>query len=77
VYVRWVLDSLPADFLQGHQLCEMILNYVQQARLGDRYNVVHTSMSDGRIATTISRNGGDGADFCKIVTRWEEKNPSC
>lgn len=77
VYVRWVLDSLPADFLQHHKLREMILNYVQQARLGDRYNVVHTSMSDGRIATTISRNGGDNADFCKIVTRWEEKNPSC
>lgn len=77
VYARWVLDSIPADFLQSHRLSEMILNYVQQAHLGDTYDVAMTSMSEGRIATTISRHGGDGADFCKIVTRWEERKPEC
>ncbi len=77
VYARWVLDSIPAEFLQSHRLSEMILNYVQQAHLGDTYDVAMTSMSEGRIATTISRHGGDGADFCKIVTRWEERKPEC
>ena len=70
VYPRWLVDSFPIDFLRSHRLIEMTINYVQQARLGDRYDVSTVRAADGRLATTIARHNTND-DFCKITTRWE------
>lgn len=69
VYPRWLVDSVPVNFLHSHRLTEMVINYVQQARLGDKYDVTTVEAADGRLATTIARHGTD-EDFCKITTRW-------
>lgn len=70
-YLRWLLDSLPANFLQSHRLSEIVLNYVQQARLGDTYDVSSTVRSDGKLNTVIARHDS-GEEFCKILSRWSE-----
>lgn len=72
-YVRWLIDSIPADYLKSHQIRELILNYVLQARLGDRYAVSTIPMTDGRLNTTIKRADSD-EEFCKITTRWAERS---
>lgn len=68
-YVRWFLDSLPADFIHTHQLREVVINYVEQARLGDRYEVTTVEVGDGRLGTTIVRQGTQ-EEFCKIVAKF-------
>lgn len=71
-YVRWFIDSLPADFIHTHQLKEIVINYVEQARLGDHYEVTTVQMGDGRLGTTIVRQGA-GDEFCKIVADFGER----
>lgn len=71
-YVQWTLDNLPVDYLFGHTLKELMINFVTQAKLGDSYRIVHDETAPGTIETAI-RSAADGHDFCRLRTLWELK----
>ena len=72
-YVQWMLDSLPAEFVEQHTLKDLAINFVMQAKLGDAYRVVHDETAPDTIETAI-RLAADGHDFCRLRTVWKNVN---
>ena len=68
-YAKWLIDSYPIDFLQQHRLTELILNYTQQARLGERYHVFINNAKESEHLAAI-QDADTGAEICKLKANW-------
>lgn len=71
-YVKWLLDSYPAEFLETHQLAGIDLNFTQQARLGDRYAVFINKSNDSQHLAVIA-NTQNSDEFCKLRAFWSSR----
>lgn len=70
VYLRWLIDSYPIDFLQNNELKEIIINYTQQARLGDQYTVYTEQKAEHEYLSLIY-NPLTKSEICKIKACWQ------
>lgn len=69
-YVRWLIDSYPAEFLYTHELTELVINYTKQARLGNRYSVyINMEKEEQHLASIVDAVTGE--EFCKLKACWK------
>ena len=64
-YVRWVFDQLSYDFYNQHKVKEVIINYVNQLKPGDKYAVAMQETEPNNLNTTLYR--GDKQEVCKVM----------
>jgi acyl-ACP thioesterase len=69
-YIQWVLDSFPYDFAQAHKVIEIEVNFLQQAKLGDKYYIVTQDLGNGAYLSAAVRVG-DNKDLVHIQTIWK------
>jgi len=69
-YIQWVLDSFPHDFAQSHKIVEIEVNFLQQAKLGDRYYIVTQHLGD-EIYLSAALRVDDNKALVHIKTVWE------
>ena len=72
-YSRWLLDSYPIDFINSHDLKGLIINYTQQARIGDRY-AIYTHKETETEHCSLIYNTDTLKEICKLRTTWGRKN---
>ncbi len=68
-YIQWILDSFPPDFAMEHQVRDIEVNFLQQARLGDAYYIV-TEHRGGGVYLSAAIRESDHKDLVRIETRW-------
>jgi acyl-ACP thioesterase len=73
-YMLWILDSFPAEILENSSLRSFEINFMAEARLGDRI-AVSIQPFDGRYLCTINRDG-DGRVLCRARLVWGNTSTS-
>jgi acyl-ACP thioesterase len=64
-YVRWVVDQIPYNFYNTHDIKEVIINYVNQLKQGDKYCIAMQETTPQNFNTTLY--GEEGKEVCKVV----------
>ncbi|XP_020552181.1 palmitoyl-acyl carrier protein thioesterase, chloroplastic-like isoform X2 [Sesamum indicum] len=54
-YVRWMLESIPDEFLENHQLADLILEYRRECGIADVVQSLCEPQEDGLIKTGIQQ----------------------
>lgn len=78
-YIQWAFDSVSESFRTTHQIIGVTVNFIAQAKLGDRYVVFSEPISDNVFKTAIFSADGK-TEYCRLQTEWqpvEEPNPEC
>jgi acyl-ACP thioesterase len=68
-YIQWVLDSFPHDFAQSHKIIEIEVNFLQQAKLGDKYYITTQNIGDD-IYLSAAVRVEDNKALVNIRTVW-------
>ena len=70
-YIQWAFDAVEEDFRQTHRLTDITVNFISQAKLGDRYIVCSEPVSDNDFKTAILSDDGH-TTYCRLQTIWTE-----
>lgn len=68
-YIQWALDAMEEEFRQTHCLTDLTVNFIAQAKLGDRYKVLTEQISATEFRTSIV-SGDNPAEYCRIQSQW-------
>jgi len=68
-YIQWVLDSFPHNFAQSHKIVEIEVNFLQQAKLGDKYYIVTQNLEGGIYLSAVVR-ADDNKALVHVQTVW-------
>ena len=64
-YVRWVFNHFSYDFYNQHQVKEVVINYVNQLKPGDKYVIAMQETEPNNFYATLY--SGDKREVCKIM----------
>ncbi len=70
VYPTWILDALPADFLQTHELRELQIQYKSPAKMNNTISV-QTQIDSNKGIHSI-KSGDLSMEFARIHSVWQE-----
>ncbi len=69
-YIQWAFDAVNEEFRQTHRLKDVSVNFISQAKLGDRYVVCSEPVAENTFKTAIL--SADGlTTYCRLQTEWE------
>jgi acyl-ACP thioesterase len=71
-YVQWILDRFDFGFLQRHQLKEIEVNFLSQAKMGDQYVITTGRQSNTEFISSAVRYD-DHKELVRARTLWEKK----
>lgn len=71
-YLQFAIDELDIEYVTGHDLKEIKINYIHQAKAGDYYAVQHVEVEPGNFITGIFSKE-DARELCRLQTAWERK----
>jgi acyl-ACP thioesterase len=72
-YLEWVLDGLPLEFHQQHQLREAELNYMAEAVGGDEVRADRQQTGPFQFAHRIVLSGAEEKELLRARTVWEAR----
>ncbi len=67
-YLNWLLDSLPVEFHQAHDLKLIEVNYVEETRGGDVISVCSNESEPGNWSHALLRSSG--TEVCRARSEW-------
>jgi acyl-ACP thioesterase len=65
-YVRWIVDQFPYDFYKQHQIKEVVVNYTNQLKSGERYCIAFQETEPNIFNATLYNE--EKKEVCKILT---------
>ena len=68
-YIQWAFDTVGEEFRQTHRLTDVTVNFISQAKLGDRYIVCSEPLSETCFKTAIL-SADTQTTFCRLQTEW-------
>jgi len=68
-YMQWITDSFPLEIADRKELRTFEINYLSEARVGDRIYVSSMEDGGGRFYAVFREN--DGTELCRAKVSWE------
>lgn len=72
-YVERVLDDYGIDFMAGHELAELEVNYLKEGQAVDRVAVTTTQLTENEYLNCLVRES-DNADLCALKIGWRKRS---
>jgi acyl-ACP thioesterase len=69
-YIQWAFDSVRDDFRKSHKISSVVVNFIAQAKPGDRYRVCTEHLADENYKTAIFSEDMQ-TEFCRLQTEWK------
>ena len=69
-YIQWAFDSVCDDFRKSHKISSVVVNFIAQAKPGDRYRVCTEHLADENYKTAIFSEDMQ-TEFCRLQTEWQ------
>jgi len=69
-YVQWALDCIPFDFQKQHSLCEISVNFLSEARMGENYFI--ESYQNELTFTHLILSERENRKLAAVESRWKE-----
>ena len=64
-YVRWVVDQFPYDFYNQHQIKEVVINYSNQLKAGEKYCIAMEETTPRNFNATLFNE--EQKEVCKVL----------
>jgi acyl-ACP thioesterase len=64
-YVRWVVDQFSCDFYNKHEIKEVVINYTNQLKAGDKYCIAMQETDPLRFNATLYNE--EMKEVCKVM----------
>jgi len=64
-YVRWVIDKFPYNFYNQHQIKELVINYINQLKSGDKYCIAMQETGSLHFNATLYNE--EEKEVCKVL----------
>ena len=68
-YMKYVIDSMPREFIQTNRLTELEINYLNEGLYGDTVVISRQDNGNGEIQFGLRRQG-TGEEMCRARTVW-------
>lgn len=68
-YIQWALNSVDTEYYKTHTFNQVFVNFIAQAKLGDKYSVHSEKTAEDAFSTAIF-SPESGKEFCRIATKW-------
>lgn len=72
-YIQWAFDSVSDAFRKSRKINSLVVNFIAQAKPGDRYRVCTEHLTDETYKTAIFSEDMQ-TEFCRLQTEWENVN---
>ncbi|MBO6080795.1 MAG: hypothetical protein J6P54_07515 [Bacteroidales bacterium] len=72
-YIQWTFDAVSQEFRNTHRITDVTVNFISQAKLGDRYAVFSQPISETGYQTVLY-SPDNNQEYCRILTDWESIN---
>jgi acyl-ACP thioesterase len=67
-YIRWIIDSLPADFFINHPVVSLTINFLNEALWTDRLEILFDRLPEAGNPLGVSvKRIDDGAEMCRAL----------
>jgi len=70
-FIDWILDSHEEEFLKTHLLTEFEINYLSEAKCGERVLAAKTPLNDMSFQQALIREN-DAEEYCRAKTLWHK-----
>jgi medium-chain acyl-[acyl-carrier-protein] hydrolase len=76
-YIEWILDSVPFEMNQNHQICTFEVNFLAESSYGDAISVQTETLQESPpvFLHRVSREK-EGKELCRARTGWKRVTPS-
>jgi medium-chain acyl-[acyl-carrier-protein] hydrolase len=76
-YIEWILDSVPFEMNQNHQICTFEVNFLAESSYGDAISVQTETIQESPpvFLHRVSREK-EGKELCRARTEWKRVTPS-
>jgi len=69
-YVQWCIETLPAEFIRSHELCEVDINFRAEGNIGDKLVVkTESAPEQGKFNHSIT-GGNSEKDLVRMKSVW-------
>lgn len=68
-YIQWAFDSVGEAFRHSHRLASVAVNFIAQAKMGDRYCVC-SSPVEANTYKTVILSADKQTEYCRLQTEW-------
>jgi acyl-ACP thioesterase len=72
LYIQWVIDAFPVDYILSHDVCDIEVNYLQEAMLDQQYYVIVEELSPDEYLCSVIRSL-DSKDLSRMVLKFRKK----
>lgn len=69
-YIQWAFDSVGDKFRKSHRINNVVVNFIAQAKSGDRYRVCTEQTDEENYKTAIFSEDMQ-TEFCRLQTEWQ------
>ncbi|MDR1340700.1 MAG: hypothetical protein LBK58_11710 [Prevotellaceae bacterium] len=73
LYIQWVIDAFPVDYILNHDVCDIEINYLQEAMLNQQYYVTVEELLPDEYLCSVLRHI-DNRDLSRMVLKFRRKN---
>jgi acyl-ACP thioesterase len=73
LYIQWVIDAFPVDYILNHDVCDIEINYLQEAMLNQNYHVLIEKLADNVYLCSAVRSQ-DNKDLSRMVLKFRKKS---
>jgi acyl-ACP thioesterase len=72
LYIQWIIDSFPVDYVLTHNVYDIEINYLQEAMAGQRYCVIVEEFAADEYLCSIVRHNDD-RELARMMLKFKEK----
>jgi acyl-ACP thioesterase len=72
LYVQWVIDSFPVDYILNHDIFDIEINYLQEAIINQQYFVIIEEFSQNEYLCSVIRYP-DNRELSRMMLKFREK----
>ncbi|MDR1582381.1 MAG: hypothetical protein LBS55_03835 [Prevotellaceae bacterium] len=73
LYIQWVMDSFPVDYILNHEVYDIEINYLQEAKINQRYYVIIEEFSPNEYLCSVVRHP-DNKELSRMMLKFREKH---
>ncbi|MDR2287241.1 MAG: hypothetical protein LBE04_07185 [Prevotellaceae bacterium] len=72
LYIQWIIDSFPFDYILNHEVYDIEINYLQEAKANQQYYVIIEELLPDEYLCSVVRHP-DNKELSRMMLRFREK----
>jgi acyl-ACP thioesterase len=72
LYIQWVIDAFPVDYIINHDICDIEINYLQEAVVNQQYFVMIEELLQNEYLCSVLRYP-DNKDLSRMMLKFHKK----